>query len=274
MISHIDLHVHTTESDGRWTPARVVEQAAARGVRVLALTDHDTTSGCAEAEAQAQATGVKVIAGVEINAEWPTGEAHVLGYFAQPGHAELQTALGELRVRRRQRAQAIVSRLNETGVPLSMEQVQAQSGVAAIGRLHIARALVAGQWANTPQDAFDLYLGVGRPAFVPRYALTPQQAIALVRKAGGVASLAHPVRSGCEAHVAALVDAGLNALEVYYFDHSAEDVARLSAVAERWGLLRTGGSDFHLWRKDGRRGIGSVWVPEADAERLLAVLGL
>ncbi|MBI3244455.1 MAG: PHP domain-containing protein [Chloroflexi bacterium] len=271
MISRVDLHAHSTASDGRLSPTEVARLAASRGVRLLALTDHDTTAGCAEAQRQAQASGIRLIAGVEINTDSELGEAHLLGYFAGLDHSELQAALTRIQIERAKRAQAIVEKLNTLGVAITMEQVQAQANHTVIGRPHIARALVAGGWVGSPSAAFELYIGQGRRAYIPRYVFSPQEAIGLIRNAGGVAALAHPVRSGNEQHISQLVEFGLNALEVYYFDHAPDDVARLRELAKRHGLLVTGGSDFHDLPKgggDGRRGLGSVWVPEEDGERL------
>ena len=275
MISRADLHVHSTASDGRLTPTEVVRLAAARGVRLLALTDHDTTAGCAEALRQAKASGIRALAGVEINTDSELGEAHLLGYFADPDHSDLQAALTKIQTGRMNRARMIVEKLNKLGVAITIEQVQAQANHTVIGRPHIARALAAGGWAGSQSAAFELYIGHGRPAYVPRYALSPQEAIIIIRNAGGVASLAHPVRSGSERHVPKLAELGLNALEVYYFDHTLDDTARLRELANRYGLLVTGGSDFHdppKGRSDDRRGLGSVWVPEEDGERLWEVL--
>ncbi len=274
MISRTDLHAHSTASDGRLTPTRVVGLAASRGVRLLALTDHDTTDGCAEALGRAKASGIRLIAGVEINTDSELGEVHLLGYFASPDYPELQAALGKIQTGRLKRAQTIVERLNQLGVAITMEQVQAQANHPVIGRPHIARALVTGGWVGSLSAAFELYIGRGQPAYVPRYSFSPQEALSLIRAAGGVASLAHPVRSDSEQHIPQLVEFGLNALEVCYFDHTADDSARLRELANRYGLLATGGSDFHDVHGDSRRGLGSVWVPEEDGERLWEAVGL
>lgn len=248
--------------------------AASRGVRLLALTDHDTTAGTAEAQASGNAMGVRIIAGVEINTDSPMGEVHLLGYLADPEQGELQKGLVELRQHRLERAKTIISKLNGIGIGITLEQVQAQATHPALGRMHIARALAVGGWVGTPPAAFDLYIGRDQPAYVPRYAFSPEQAIALIHSAGGVAALAHPLRSGNEGKIPELVEQGLNALEVYYFDHSPAETARLKAVADRYGLLRTGGSDFHETRKEGVRGIGSVWVSEEEGERLTQALSV
>jgi predicted metal-dependent phosphoesterase TrpH len=272
MNSPVDLHVHSTASDGRLSPAGVVALAAERKIKLLALTDHDTTAGLPAARADGESLGVNIIAGVEVNTDSVMGEVHLLGYFAQADQPALQAALADLQHRRLERAEAILEKLEQAGAPLTLEQVRGGEASTVITRAHIAAALVtAGHAADNPA-AFELYLGRGRPAFVPRYAFSPQQAIELIRASGGIVSLAHPVRSGNTAHVAELVRLGLQAVEVYYADHSSADVAGLKNLAEQHGLLRTGGSDFHQERRDGQRGLGSVFVPEADGQALLARL--
>ena len=268
MLSQADLHVHSTASDGKLTPAEVVTLAVSRGLRLLALTDHDTTHGYAEAGAQARHANIRVIAGVEINTDSSLGEAHLLGYFSDPEQPTLQAVLSKIRTERLNRAEKMVTKLNELGVPITLGQVLAQASHRGLGRPHIARALVAGGWVASVPMAFELYLGSGKSAYVPRYAFSPAEAIRLIRSAGGVASLAHPVRSGSEKHLPRLVDVGVNAVEAYYYDHTPDDVARLRKLAGHYGLLCTGGSDFHGVHADSRRGLGSVWVPEEDGERL------
>lgn len=268
MYSLIDLHVHSTASDGRKSPAEVIQLAVTRNVRSIALTDHDTTYGYADAQAAGKAGGVHVLAGVEVNTDSALGEVHLLGYFATPDHAPLQGTLNLLREKRVARANEIIHKLNQAGLPITIDQVRAGNAQTVITRSHIGQALVDGGHVANKPAAFELYLGRGRPAYVPRYAFDPQQAIDLIRSAGGVASLAHPVRSGNVAHIPTLVAMGLQAVETYYYDHTSQDMAQLKALAEKYGLLRTGGSDFHEERKDGFRGLGSVWVPEADGGRL------
>lgn len=268
MYSLFDLHVHSTASDGRKKPAEVVRLALARNVRSIALTDHDTTQGHAEAKSAGEALGVRVLAGLEVNTDSALGEVHLLGYFANPDHPPLQRTLRLLREKRTARANEIVQKLNQAGVPITMDQVRGGNTQTVVTRSHIGQALVDTGHVAHKSAAFELYLGRGRPAFVPRYAFDPQQAIDLIRSAGGVVSLAHPIRSGNLERIPTLVELGLQAIEVYYYDHTSGDAARLTALADRYRLLRTGGSDFHEERKDGFRGLGSVWVPEADGERL------
>lgn len=272
MHSFVDLHVHSTASDGRLSPPEVIALAAERKIKLIALTDHDTTAGWPAARAAGERLGVTVMAGVEINTDSALGEVHLLGYFADPDQADLQTALGELQRRRLARAEAILEKLNRAGVPLTLAQVRGSEAQTVVTRSHIGQALVDGGYAADKPAAFELYLGRGKPAYVPRYTFEPKQAIDLIRGCGGIVSLAHPVRSGSAGHIPALVSQGLQAVEVYYPDHTSADVAGLKAQAGEYGLLRTGGSDFHAERRDGARGLGSVWVPEAEGEKLAARL--
>lgn len=275
MYSLIDLHVHSTASDGRLTPEQVIDLAAARRIKLLALTDHDTTHGCAAAQTRAAHLGLTLIAGVEINTDSDLGEIHLLAYFARVDQPQLQTALADLQQRRRERALEIIAKLNKIGVAVTFEQVQGTNPQTAITRAHIAQALVESQQVADKAAAFELYLGRNKPAFVPRYAFDPKQAIDLIRSCSGVASVAHPVRSGNVGHIPELVRMGLQALEVYYPDHTSSDITMLKELADVHGLVHTGGSDFHAERsesKSGVRGLGSVWVPEAAGEKLLAAI--
>jgi hypothetical protein len=193
---------------------------------------------------------------------------HVLGYLRDSHHPKLQSALNEVRIKREERAKQIVQKLNSIGVAITYEQVKAQSKDGAVGRPHLAQALVAAGAVGSKEAAFDLYLGTDKPGYVPRYAFHPKEAIELIRACGGIASLAHSIRSGSVKHIAKLVEFGLNAIEVYYFDHEAPQIEQLKALSKRYNLLHTGGSDFHDVRSDGLRGIGSVWMPEEVGERL------
>lgn len=272
MYSTIDLHVHSTASDGRSTPEQVIDLAIERKIKILALTDHDTTRGCAAAQTRATHSGLTFISGVEINTDSDLGEVHLLGYFARVDQPQLQAALNELQQRRRERALEIIAKLNKIGVAITLEQVQAPNLQAAITRAHIAQVLVDTHQVADKAGAFELYLGKGKPAYVPRYAFDPKQAIDLIRSCGGIASVAHPVRSGNVEQIPELIRQGLQAIEVYYADHSPNDIAILMAIADTHGLLHTGGSDFHAERKDGLRSLGSVWVPDAAGENLLAAI--
>ena len=268
MNSRIDLHLHSTASDGRLTPTDVVKLAASRGLRLIALTDHDTTNGCDEAQAQGARENLRVIAGLELNTDSDLGEVHILGYFKHIHHPKMQEALDGLRIKREERARQIVEKLNSIGVAITYDQVKAQAGNGAVGRPHVAHALVANGVVGSKDAAFDLYLSNGKPGYVQRYAFHPKEAIELIRECGGVASLAHSFRSGSIQHVEKLAGWGLNAIEVYYFDHDADRIKQLKALSKQFNLLHSGGSDFHYANSDGFRNIGSVWVPEEVGERM------
>jgi predicted metal-dependent phosphoesterase TrpH len=264
----IDLHTHSTASDGRLTPTELVRLALERGLTAIALTDHDTTDGVAEAQAAARGTGLEVIAGVEINTESEDGDVHFLGYFVRPDDAAFQAHLATLRNARLGRARLMVEKLARLGLPLDWERVQAIAGEGAVGRPHVARALLERGYITTISEAFEKYIGHEGPAYVPRYRLTPEEAIAMIRAAGGVASLAHPAMAGTVALIPRLVAAGLEAIEVYYPDHTPEQQERLLALARQYNLVPTGGSDFHALDDPDHAMLGSIWVPPDVVEQL------
>jgi hypothetical protein len=257
----VDLHMHSTASDGSLPPDAVVGAAAAAHLTSIALTDHDTVAGIAAARDAGARLGVRVVAGVELSATDAGNEAHLLGLHLSRLDA-IERHLVVFRETRRARAARMVERVNALGVPLALEAVLAEAGDAAIGRPHVARALVAGGWAKDIRDAFDRLLGNGRPAFVPKYRLTLGEAIGLVHDAGGLAVLAHPGSSGTRERLETLRAEGLDGVEVRHPGHSAEDIARLGALVEHLDLLPSGGSDWH-GAKTGPRVIGSMHVPES-----------
>jgi len=263
--SFVDLHTHSTASDGARPAADVVREAHRAGLAGVALTDHDTLDGLAEARDAGRELGVRVIAGVELSAVEGNVETHVLGlHLANP--APLETRLVELRTMRLSRAQRIVSRLNELGVRITFDDVMSQAAGGAVGRPHIARALVSEGWATDLRDAFDRYLGNGRPAFVAKERLLLKDAIAMIHAAGGLAILAHPGQGGTRERIEALVSEGLDGVEVRHPSHSAEDIARLGALVDHFGLTPSGGSDWH-GGTDGNRVIGMMNVPAAWLDR-------
>ncbi|MBM3140513.1 MAG: PHP domain-containing protein [Chloroflexi bacterium] len=268
-----DFHCHSTASDGRLAPAEVVRLAAARGVRVLALTDHDTTAGLAEAGAEARrATGFRLIPGVELSCDVPGNELHLLGLFIDPVDGALQARLERMRAERVERARRITAALEREGAPVHWARVQAIAGEASVGRPHVARALVEAGHVSTIEQAFDRFLARGQPAYVERERLDPAEAIALVRGARGLAVFAHPSFSDDhEAHAETMARLGLAGLEVYYRDYDTAKVAGLRALAERFGLVPTGGSDFHSFDRDGERAPGEIPLPDAAVERILQV---
>lgn len=266
-MGRVDLHVHTTASDGAYPPRQVVEMSVRLGLRAIAIADHDTTAGVPEAQQAAAASALEAIAAVEINAEFGHTELHVLGYYVELGSERLQGVLSHLREGRLGRAQTMVKRLGAMGLPLEWERVLEIAGEgAAVGRPHVAQALVERGYAASTADAFARYIGKGGPAHVERFKLTPAQAIALIREAGGVAVLAHPLQ--LMDAVPELVSAGLAGLEAYYPGYSARETGFLLELAARYGLLVTGGSDFHGGGIQPESRLGEIEAPEGAPEAL------
>ena len=261
----VDLHSHSTASDGAFPPAEVVTHASRAGLSALALTDHDTVAGVAEARAAGEALGVRVIAGVELSAMDGEREIHLLGLHLERPEV-IEGELAAFRDTRRTRAEEMVARLNALSIPVTMDLVMAEAGGGAIGRPHVARAIVRGGWVRDQREAFDRYLGAGKPAFVAKHHLTVADAIQLVHEAGGIAVFAHPGRDGVRARVEPLVPLGLDGLEVKHPSHSAEDVARLGALTDHFGMVPSGGSDWH-GALEGPRVIGNQKVPAEWLER-------
>lgn len=255
----VDLHLHSTASDGALPPADVVVAAARVGLVAIALTDHDSVAGVAEARAAGERTGVRVVTGVELSAMDGDCEVHLLGLHLTRVEA-VEQRLAFFRDGRRARAEEIVRRLAALGIPVTMEAVLRHAGGGAIGRPHVARALVEGGWAADVREAFERWLGNGRPAFVPKIRLTSADAIALVHEAGGLAVLAHPGVEGTRARVERFAAAGLDGLEVRHPGHSPDDAARVATIAEQFRLVPSGGSDWH-GTPGGPRHIGTQRVP-------------
>jgi 3',5'-nucleoside bisphosphate phosphatase len=255
----VDLHMHSTASDGSRSPAEVVRAARRASLAAIALTDHDTVAGLAEAAAVGAELGVRIVNGVELSAVEGDTETHLLGLHLRDT-AVLERALSELREMRGRRAARIVELLQSQGVQVTLDDVLMQAGAGAIGRPHVARALVADGWATDVRDAFDRYLGAGRPAYVAKDQLGMREAIAMVHAAGGLAILAHPGAGGTRERIEALVPLGLDGVEVKHPSHSPQDVARLRACVDQLGLIASGGSDWH-GAADGPRTIGMMHVP-------------
>ncbi len=258
---HVDLHAHSTASDGSKLPAAAVEAAHAAGLAALALTDHDTLAGIPEAQQAADACGLRLIPGVELSVHQGTHEVHLLGLHIRDV-AQLQGDLEQYRGHRRSRAETIVQRLNAAGVPLALDAVLAAADGAAIGRPHVARALVSGGHVRDVREAFDRWLGAGRPAYVDKERLDIADGIALIHRSGGIAVIAHPGPEGRRERIEPLVAAGLDGLEVKHPSHSSEDEMRLGALAEFFDLVPSGGSDWHGAMQGGRV-LGALKVPLA-----------
>jgi predicted metal-dependent phosphoesterase TrpH len=255
----VDLHMHSTASDGSRSPAEVVRAAKRASLVAIALTDHDTVAGLAEAAVTGAELGVRIVNGVELSAVEGQTETHLLGLHLRDT-AALEDGLGALREMRGRRAARIVALLQSQGVQVTLDDVLLQAGGGAIGRPHVARALVADGWATDVRDAFDRYLGAGRPAFVAKEQLGMRDAIAMVHAAGGLAVLAHPGPGGTRERIEALAALGLDGVEVKHPSHSPQDVARLRACVDQLGLVASGGSDWH-GAADGPRTIGMMHVP-------------
>jgi len=268
----IDLHTHTTASDGRCTPAELVARASAAGVTVLSVTDHDTVAGCAAAATAAGDAGIQFVPGIEITAIRDEDDVHVLGYFIDQGSPALHAFLAEQRQRRLARVRRMIDRLAASGVRLDADAIL-QPGIddpsRAVGRPWIARALVAGGHVKTTSEAFEVWLSHGRPAFVPREAASPPEVFARIHDAGGIASIAHPGLLGHDDWMPGFAAAGLDALEAYHSTHDAIATARYRALARHLELAVSGGSDFHADESHGALGPGSVALPRDAFDQLL-----
>ncbi|HXG41209.1 MAG TPA: PHP domain-containing protein [Dehalococcoidia bacterium] len=274
MPSRADLHTHSTYSDGVLTPKQLVDYAYSRGVRILALTDHDITDGIPEAlEAAGAYPDMLLIPGIEMSTDVPGNEVHVLGYFIDWQDAEFQQVLARLRDSRVHRARRMVERLAELGVPVSWQRVLELAGEGAVGRPHIAQALVEAGHVGSVNEAFELYLGRNRPAYVEREKMTPAEVVQLLRRVGGLAVLAHPreLEGQLDELLPELKAAGLVGMEVYYQDYSPQEIERLLAWAQRFDLLPLGGSDYHGLGGPQQREPGDIPLPDEPVQRLLAM---
>ena len=267
----VDLHTHTTASDGLLEPAALVAHARARGLRTIAVTDHDSIEGVAEAQRAGASMGIDVIAGTELSAKHEDQEVHVLVYYLDPTSHAWRQALLDQRRRREARAERIVERLERLGAPIDMERVRELAGAGAIGRPHIARALVARGHARSASEAFARWLGTDKEAFVSVASLSADDAVALVRDLGGAAAIAHPAGLfDLNNLVARLSSLGLAGLECYYSQYRAGVRSALVSLAGRNHLVATGGSDFHGGDVSGPRQLGAVSVPADVPKELLA----
>jgi hypothetical protein len=267
----IDLHTHTTASDGRSTPAELVARASASGVTVLGVTDHDTVAGCDAAAAACGTAGITFVPGIEITALRDGLDVHVLGYFVDTASPPLHAFLSEQRKRRLARVRAMLDRLAALGMPLDADRIL-KPGIddpsKAVGRPALARALVAAGHAMSTNDAFARWLSRGQPAFVPRDAAPPAEVISRIHDAGGIASLAHPGVLERDAWIREFAGAGLDALEAYHSDHDASTIERYCRIAADLGLAVSGGSDFHADEVHGPAAPGATSLPRHYYEAL------
>jgi predicted metal-dependent phosphoesterase TrpH len=248
MANIVDLHTHSTASDGLYSPTELFQRAAEAGLRVVALTDHDSTNGLAEAAQAARTYDIDFIPGIELNTDIQGGEVHVLGYFPEYTRPDFQSVLQVLRNARVHRGQRMVELLNEQGVHIQWERVR-EIAQGSVGRPHVAKALLEAGYVKSISEAFDKYIGSSSPAYVPRYKLTPQDAIRLIASANGISVMAHPLTMPGLAELRnwlpELHDAGLVGMEVYYGPYAHNEVQELKAFADEYHLIATGGTDFH-----------------------------
>ena len=272
-MAKVDLHNHSTASDGRLTPAQIVDLAAARGVRVFALTDHDSTEGIAEARRAAERhEQLFLVPGVELSCDLEGDEAHILGYFTFETleNPDLQASLAHFREGRLERGRLMTERLGELGKTISWERVLEIAGEASVGRPHVAQALLEAGHVSTIAEAFDLYIGRNGPAYVERERMTPVQAVETLRRFGAPPVLAHPrYMKDPGAILGELKDAGMAGLEVYHKDSDPELIERMLELARRFDLQPTGGSDYHALEREGEREPGDIPLPDDVAEAFL-----
>jgi predicted metal-dependent phosphoesterase TrpH len=245
MPGGVDLHSHTTASDGTLTPRELVRLAARHRVRVLAITDHDSIDGLPDAIDEAAGRDLEIVPGLEINTDVPGAEIHVLGYCVDWQAEWFQTFLREQRAERAARVHRIVERLSELGMPLAAEEVFAICKEGSPGRPHVARAMVNRGYVKSVREAFDKWLRADGPANIPRRRLTPGEAVAVIRRAGGVPVLAHPGLADRDEMIPGLVAAGLAGIEAYYPEHSVAQIQAYRQMCARLQLVATGGSDYH-----------------------------
>lgn len=266
----IDLHLHTNVSDGGLSPAALVRACRRAGLQVISITDHDTTAGWADAAAAASAAVIEFVPGVEITAVKDDRDVHVLGYFPTMRAPMLESFLAEQRLDRIRRIREMVARLNALGINLQVDVVLRDAETnprRGIGRPQIADLMIARGYVADRNEAFDKYLGHGRPGFVPRRGATPEEVIGLITAAGGLPSLAHPGLLDQDQIIPALIIAGLPAIEVFHAEHDEDTVHRYRRMADRSRLIVTGGSDFHGVEGGHREStLGRVLLPREDYE--------
>lgn len=264
----VDLHLHTTNSDGSLTPTEVVENANRLGLTTIAIADHDTTGGVDEAIAVGANLGVEVIPAVELSSKYNSRDIHILGYFIFHHNQTLQDYLRTLKNARTERAAKIVECLRSLGVDITFEEVQEEAAGASVGRPHIARVLLKKNYITSFTEAFEQYLKRGTPCFIEKFVYPPDKLISLIHEAGGVAVFAHPGLSGLDDLIPALVKMGLDGFEAYHIDHTPEMTARYIKFAHEYGLIVTGGSDCHgPISRHGLR-LGTVPIPDEVVDKL------
>ncbi len=279
-MGYVDLHLHTTASDGVLSPSEIVRYAKAKGLQAIAITDHDTIDGCEEGLSEGERIGFEVIPGIEISAEYSPGSMHILGFFLDIHHPLLNERLEYLQKARAERNPKMVAKLNQLGMEVTYEEVLKASGGGQVGRPHFANVLLEKKYVRSFPEAFERFLKKGAPAYVDKFRFTSKEALHFISEARGVAVLAHPNTLGVnrsselEKLILQLVDEGLKGIEVYYPEHSAVEVAQYKTLADRYSLLSTGGTDYHGIEKnelDIGVGRGEMKLPYSIVENMKAL---
>lgn len=261
MTGKADLHCHTYYSDGELSPTALVQQANESALSILSITDHDSIDAYWEALEAARQYGIELVPGVELSAMIGTKDIHILGYFFNPDNEQLKQALNLFRQERLWRAERMVRKLNNLNVPLSMEAVLSHAGHGAIGRPHIAAALVDEGHTSTYSEAFDTYIGNTCPAYEPKYRLSPETAVEIIAGAGGISIIAHPGWYLTEDEIMALIRAGVDGIETVHPAHDAERITFYRNITSSYFLLEGGGSDFHGGKRNDQSNFGAYTVP-------------
>lgn len=266
-MKYADLHIHTKFSDGTFSPERIVRQAHQLGLSCIAITDHDTVCAIEPARREAESLGIELIPGVELAAEVDDYEIHILGYFIDWQAGWFGKKLEQICDVRRRRALAIIEKLRAFGISLDSDEVMREAALGSVGRLHVARIMERGGFVHSIQEAFNKYIGNGRPCYVKKFRLTPAEAINMIYRLKGLAVLAHPYTIGNDELIPGFVRLGLRGIEVYYPEHNKSTTGHYRDLAEKYGLLVTGGSDCHGLGKD-RVLMGEVKIPYDLVEAL------
>lgn len=271
-MSKVDLHIHSTASDGRYSPQEIVRKATGLGLEVIALADHDSVDGIAPALEEARKLNrLQFIPAVEVSTDVPSGEVHILGYFIDYTSEELAAALERFRYSREGRAQGMVAKLAELGIQISWERVREIAGDGTIGRPHIAQAMLEKGHIGSIKEAFDRYIARDGPAYVERDKMTPEEAVRLILRNRGLPVMAHPFTAPePEAMIVELKATGMVGIEAYYNNYMNEEIGNLIALAKNHGLIITGGSDYHGLDESHETLMGGVEVPMEAVHRLIA----
>ncbi|MBC7326907.1 PHP domain-containing protein [bacterium] len=240
-----DLHIHSSFSDGEWSPQEIIQEVVRLGLRAIAITDHDSVSAIAKAEKEASTAGIELIPAVEINTDYNDREIHILGYYIDIEYPQLLKALKKQREARLRRNEEIIKRLKKLGFKLTLEEVLERAKGESIGRPHIAQTLVDKGYAESKEEAFSKWLKRDSPAYVPRYSMFWQEAVRIINQAGGIAVLAHPGKSFVDHLIPQMVKEGILGIEVWHPSHCPEDSLHYLEIVRAYSLLATGGSDAH-----------------------------